>query len=85
MPAEIRRRVKQEASDNEALYCRPQAAPSYSFSLQWLIHRELHCVMAARCEGEYNTRDLHSQHLDVLYGHSRSASRQTLSGQHSMH
>lgn len=53
--AKIRRRVKQEASDNEALYCRPPSAPSYSFSLQWLIHRELHCVMASRCEEEYNT------------------------------
>lgn len=61
------------------------AAPSHSLSLQWLIHRELHCIMAARCEAEYNTRDFHSQHLAVLYGHSRSASRQTLLGQHSMH
>lgn len=54
--AENHRTVKQETSDNEALYCRLRpAAPSHSFSLQWLIHRVLHCVMASRCEGEYNT------------------------------
>lgn len=76
---EIHRTVEQETSGNEALYCRLQSAPSHSFSLQWLIHRVLHCVIASRCEGEYNTlsggRDLHSQHLAVLYGHSRSGSR----------
>lgn len=30
-PAEIRRIVKQETPDNEALYCRLQSAPSHSF------------------------------------------------------
>lgn len=43
---------KTETSDNEALYCR---LPSPSFSLQWLIQKVLHCAVASRCEGEYNT------------------------------
>lgn len=52
---EIHRTVKPETSDNEALYCRLQSTPSHSVSLQWLIHKVLHCVVASRCEGEYNT------------------------------
>lgn len=44
--------TKQEVSDNEALYSKLLLVPSHSFSLQWLIHKEQHCVLAARCEGD---------------------------------
>lgn len=45
--------VKQEASDNEALYSSllsVTSVPSHWFSLQWFIHKELHCFIAGRCE-----------------------------------
>lgn len=43
--------TKQEVSDNEALYSKLLLVPSHSFSLQWLIHKKQHCVLAVRCEG----------------------------------
>lgn len=52
---ENHRSVKQEASDNEALYsslASVTSVPSHRLSLQWIIHKELHCFIAGRCEGD---------------------------------
>lgn len=49
----VKRRVSVLTSDNEALYSNLlPSVPSHRLSLQWLIHKELHCFIAGRCEGD---------------------------------
>lgn len=48
----VKQRVSVLTSDNEALYSNLPPVPSHRLSLQWLIHKELHCFVAGRCEGD---------------------------------
>lgn len=48
----VKQRVSVVTSDNEALYSKLASVPSYGFTLQWYSHKELHCFIVGRCEGD---------------------------------
>lgn len=50
-PQCVKWRVSVLSSDNEALYFNLPSVPSHWFSLQWFIHKELHCFLAEGVKG----------------------------------